>query len=42
MSWRLAMIGSVSPAAIPNERIPDRLRRIDVQVVPSIWYENAP
>ncbi len=27
---------------IPNERIPDRLGRIDVQVVPSIWYENAP
>jgi glycosyltransferase involved in cell wall biosynthesis len=28
--------------AIPNERIPDRLARIDVQVVPSIWWENAP
>jgi glycosyltransferase involved in cell wall biosynthesis len=27
---------------VPNERIPDRLRRIDVQVVPSVWYENAP
>jgi len=27
---------------IPNERIPERLARIDVQVVPSIWYENAP
>jgi glycosyltransferase involved in cell wall biosynthesis len=28
--------------AIPNERIPDRLARVDVQVVPSIWWENAP
>jgi glycosyltransferase involved in cell wall biosynthesis len=28
--------------AIPNERIPERLARIDVQVVPSIWWENAP
>jgi glycosyltransferase involved in cell wall biosynthesis len=27
---------------IPNERIPDRLARVDVQIVPSIWYENAP
>lgn len=27
---------------IPNERIPERLERIDVQVVPSLWYENAP
>ena len=27
---------------IPNEHIPERLARIDVQVVPSIWYENAP
>jgi glycosyltransferase involved in cell wall biosynthesis len=27
---------------IPNEQIPARLERIDVQVVPSIWYENAP
>ena len=28
--------------AIPNERIPERLARIDVQIVPSIWWENAP
>jgi glycosyltransferase involved in cell wall biosynthesis len=28
--------------AIPNERIPERLARVDVQVVPSIWWENAP
>ena len=27
---------------IPNEHIPARLERIDVQVVPSVWYENAP
>jgi hypothetical protein len=27
---------------IPNERIPERLAQIDVQVVPSIWWENAP
>lgn len=27
---------------VPNERIAERLRRVDVQVVPSIWYENAP
>ena len=28
--------------AIPNEQVPDRLKRIDVQIVPSTWYENAP
>jgi glycosyltransferase involved in cell wall biosynthesis len=28
--------------AIPNEAIPERLARVDVQVVPSIWWENAP
>lgn len=27
---------------VPNERIPERLRRVDVQVVPSVWHENAP
>jgi glycosyltransferase involved in cell wall biosynthesis len=27
---------------VPNELIPERLKRIDVQVVPSTWYENAP
>ncbi len=26
----------------PNERMADELSRIDVLVVPSIWYENAP
>ena len=27
---------------IANERVPQRLTRIDAQIVPSTWYENAP
>ena len=38
----IAQAGVTMHGAIPHERVPEALARLDVLVVPSIWPENSP